>query len=59
MYDFIGDTHGHADELEQLLVKLGYQKNEDIYSNPTRKVFFLGDFIDRGPQIKETLQIAM
>ena len=58
MYEFIGDIHGHADELEQLLVKLGYQKNEDIYSHPSRKVFFLGDFIDRGPQIKETLQIA-
>lgn len=27
MYDFIGDFHGHADELEQLLVKLGYQKD--------------------------------
>ena len=27
MYDFIGDIHGHADELEQLLVKLGYQKD--------------------------------
>ena len=26
MYDFIGDIHGRADELEQLLVKLGYQK---------------------------------
>jgi hypothetical protein len=23
MYDFIGDVHGHADKLEELLVKLG------------------------------------
>lgn len=59
MYDFIGDIHGRADELEQLLVKLGFQKNEGINSHSTRKVFFLGDFIDREPQIKETLQIAM
>ncbi|MBW8359306.1 MAG: metallophosphoesterase [Weeksellaceae bacterium] len=58
MYDFIGDIHGHADELQKLLVKLDYQKTNGVYAHPTRKVFFLGDFIDRGPQIKETLQIA-
>ncbi len=27
MYDLIGDIHGHADELEQLLQKLGYTKD--------------------------------
>ena len=26
MYDLIGDIHGHADELEQLLQKLDYTK---------------------------------
>ncbi len=40
MYDFIEDIYGNADELEKLLVKLGCQKNEGIYSHPTRKVFF-------------------
>ena len=28
MYDLIGDIHGHATELEQLLEKLGYEKEE-------------------------------
>ena len=59
MYDLIGDTHGHATELAQLLTKLGYKKNsEGIYQHPTRKVIFLGDFIDRGAEVREVLQIA-
>jgi len=58
MFDFIGDIHGHADELQKLLLKLDYRKVNGVYMHPTRKVFFLGDFIDRGPQIKETLAIA-
>ena len=58
MIDFIGDIHGYADELSELLAKLGYKKVNGIFSHPTRKVFFLGDFIDRGPKIIETLEIV-
>ncbi len=58
MIDLIGDIHGHADELEELLLKLGYKKNNDTYSHPNRKVLFVGDYIDRGPKIRETLQIV-
>jgi hypothetical protein len=58
MIDFIGDIHGHAVELEELLLKLGYSKSQGIYSHPTRKVLFIGDYIDRGPQIRETLHIV-
>src|SRR5690606_39958071 len=58
MTDLIGDIHGHADKLEELLQKLGYTKNKGIYSHPERKVVFLGDYIDRGPKIRETLQIV-
>ncbi|MEN9301712.1 MAG: hypothetical protein RL264_141 [Bacteroidota bacterium] len=58
-YDFIGDIHGHADELESLLKKLGYQKGDEGYYHPEgRKVIFLGDYIDRGPKIRETLHIV-
>jgi len=58
-YDIIGDIHGHAEELESLLVKLGYRKNHGIYSHPEkRKVIFVGDFIDRGPKIRETLHLV-
>lgn len=58
MIDLIGDIHGHADKLEALLVKLGYSKMHNYYTHPTRKVLFVGDYIDRGPKIKETLEIV-
>jgi hypothetical protein len=58
MTDFIGDIHGHADKLEELLLKLGYKKSNGTYSHPNRKVLFVGDYIDRGPKIRETLQIV-
>ena len=59
MFDIIGDIHGHAKELEILLVKLGYKRNAGIYSHPEgRKCIFLGDYIDRGPNIRETLHIV-
>jgi Calcineurin-like phosphoesterase len=58
MFDFIGDIHGHAGKLEQLLDKLGYEYNHKKYSHPTRKAFFVGDYIDRGPKIKKTLKIV-
>lgn len=56
MYDLIGDIHGHADELVQLLELLGYERAEGSYRHPDRKVIFLGDFIDRGPQIRQVLE---
>ena len=32
MYDLIGDIHGHADELEQLLNALDYKRIRGVYS---------------------------
>ena len=58
MIDLIGDVHGHADKLKELLIKLGYSYNENHYSHPDRKVLFVGDYIDRGPKIRETLEIV-
>lgn len=58
MIDFIGDIHGHASRLRALLLKLGYSKRKGIYQHPDRKVLFVGDFIDRGPKIKETLHMV-
>jgi hypothetical protein len=43
--------------LEELLQKLGYTKKNGAYKHPTRTVLFLGNYIDRGPQIKETLEL--
>ena len=58
MYDLIGDIHGHADELVRLLEILGYRKQQGIFKHPERKVVFLGDFIDRGAQIRQVLEIV-
>jgi predicted MPP superfamily phosphohydrolase len=58
MIDLIGDIHGHADKLEELLLKLGYAKKNGAYTHPERKVLFVGDYIDRGPKIRETLEIV-
>jgi hypothetical protein len=38
--DFIGDIHGHADELVELMEgQLGYAMQDGYYQHPTRKVF--------------------
>lgn len=57
-YDIIGDIHGHADELKQLLTKLGYSEASGVYAHPTRTAIILGDFINKGPQQAETVRIV-
>jgi hypothetical protein len=57
-YDLIGDIHGHADALQRLLRQLGYSLHKGFYKHPERQAIFLGDFIDRGPQIREALEIV-
>ncbi len=58
-FDIIGDVHGCCDELETLLQTLGYQLKEQIYSHPDhRKVIFLGDLVDRGDRILDTLNLV-
>lgn len=58
MYDIIGDIHGHAQKLKLLLEQMGYTATDGVYSHPTRKALFLGDFIDRGPEQVETVRIV-
>ncbi len=55
MYDIIGDVHGYADQLRDLLKKMGYKLVNDCFTHPTRKAVFVGDFINRGPKIRETI----
>ena len=57
-YDIIGDVHGHADRLEQLLTKLGYRHHGGAWRNPSRTAIFVGDLIDRGPGQLRTLEIV-
>lgn len=57
MYDLIGDIHGHAEALKELLHKMDYREKDGVWHHNNRKVIFLGDYIDRGPAVRETLQI--
>ncbi len=67
-FDIIGDVHGCALELEDLLTALGYQVvwGEDrgercvtVTPPAGRKAVFLGDLVDRGPNSPDVLRIAM
>src|SRR5207249_10220708 len=66
-FDIIGDVHGCFDELRELLKQLGYEIQMHGESEPHfrvqhpqgRKAVFLGDLVDRGPAIPNTLRLAM
>jgi protein phosphatase len=47
-FDIIGDVHGCCDELEELLGLLG----------PKRKKVFVGDLVDRGPRVLDTIELV-
>jgi hypothetical protein len=63
-FDIIGDVHGCADELEELLGLLGYEvewSGSDVSVTPPRgrTLVFVGDLVDRGPRTPDVLRIAM
>ncbi len=47
----IGDLHGCFDELQDLLLKVKYDKAKDV-------IVFVGDLCDRGPKIKECFEFV-
>lgn len=57
-YDIIGDIHGYASLLKQLLADMGYRSVGGVWRHPSRQVVFVGDFINRGPEIRETLSLV-
>ncbi len=69
-FDIIGDIHGCGDELEALLQKLDYKITPHsphpplLWDAPTyhhpegRKAVFLGDLVDRGPRILDTVKLV-
>ena len=57
-YDLIGDVHGCARTLEQLLMQLGYRQQQGVWRHPSRQAIFVGDLVDRGPGVRQTLQIV-
>jgi Calcineurin-like phosphoesterase len=58
MYDIIGDIHGYCSKLKELLLKLEYTEVKGVWKHPERKIIFVGDYIDRGPEIRETLHLV-
>ncbi|WP_045876429.1 polynucleotide kinase-phosphatase [Pseudofrankia sp. DC12] len=65
-FDVIGDVHGCRVELEGLLTKLGYELGVDDAGRPVgarhpegRRVIYVGDLVDRGPDTPGVLRLAM
>jgi polynucleotide kinase-phosphatase len=65
-FDAIGDVHGCRSELETLLGRLGYELERDESGRPIdashpdgRRAIFLGDLVDRGPDVPGVLRLAM
>src|SRR3954471_24030434 len=69
-FDIIGDVHGCCGELEALLAELGYEATAPdlgvpflvsgpAYAHPEgRKAVFLGDLVDRGPRVLDTVRLV-
>lgn len=58
-FDVIGDIHGHASALENLLKKMGYAKRDGVWRHPERLAVFVGDYVDRGCENIRTCRIVM
>lgn len=54
--DIVGDIHGEIDALKNLLSELGYDLNGSSARN--RKLVFVGDFCDRGPDSPGVIKIV-
>jgi protein phosphatase len=69
-FDIIGDVHGCCDELEKLLGQLGYRwtiydppgpilRDAPLWTHPEgRRAIFVGDLVDRGPRILDTVRLV-
>jgi len=47
---FVGDTHGDFDASQKIIEKYPLEKN---------RIFFLGDYVDRGPKSKENIDYLL
>ena len=58
MYDIIGDVHGYSQPLENLLRAMGYKYTTKGYVHSNRIALFVGDLVDRGPDVMGCLEIV-
>ncbi len=59
-FDLIGDVHGCYDELCELLDQLGYAPHTEAGRRHAqgRRAIFLGDLVDRGPAVVESVRLV-
>src|SRR5207253_1323674 len=60
-FDIIGDVHGCYGELIELLTRLGYapQGENGVWQHSEgRRAIFVGDLVDRGPKVVETVELV-
>src|SRR5262249_48820774 len=68
-FDIFGDLHGCAGELRTALAQSGWERysrpeadetwGEECWRHPAgRRAIFVGDLVDRGPQVLDTLRIV-
>ncbi len=58
-FDIIGDVHGCHEELLELLAKLGWQTEPNLHHPLGRKLAFVGDLVDRGPDPVGVLKLVI
>lgn len=66
-FDIVGDVHGCLPELVELLDRLGYTLGPvpeggvgpRLIPPPGRRLFFVGDLVDRGPDTPGVLRLVM
>jgi hypothetical protein len=55
----VGDVHGHRDELAGALREHGLLDDDDNWSGGDARLWFLGDFVDRGPDGIGAIDLVM
>ncbi len=58
-FDIIGDVHGCREELLELVQKMGWELEPTLHHPEDRKLFFVGDLVDRGPDSVGVLKLVM
>lgn len=58
-FDIIGDVHGCLTELLELLGNLGWSLEPELTHPEGRKLIFVGDLVDRGPDSVGVLKFVM
>lgn len=55
----VGDVHGHRDELAEALREKGLLDSDDDWAGGEATLWFLGDFVDRGPDGVGVIDLVM